>query len=190
MQIFPGVTINPAQCGGRPCVRGMRIRVSDVVALLASGLTPDEIMSEMSDLTAEDISACIRFAAQPRYLLSSIAPLGFHEEWFTLGVITEAQYGKIIAEYEASDDKNAEHYRYAALRNYIKANHPLSTEKVRRLYYLAEGDPDLSMSGAVMIELVCLPECPDDILDDAIADTARRHLSSFATRSKERRAGG
>ncbi len=64
MEIFPRITVNPAQCGGRPCVRGMRIRVSDVLDLLASGLSPDEIVAEMPDLTREDVYSCIRFASQ------------------------------------------------------------------------------------------------------------------------------
>ena len=58
------LTANPAQCGGRPCVRGMRIRVADVPDLLASGLTQAEVLEELPDLEAEDIVACLRFASQ------------------------------------------------------------------------------------------------------------------------------
>lgn len=58
------ITINPEQCGGRPCIRGMRIRVSDVLDLLASGLSPDEILIEMPDLEREDIFASIHYAAR------------------------------------------------------------------------------------------------------------------------------
>ena len=58
------ITINPEQCGGRPCIRGMRIRVSDVLDLLSSGLSPEEILEEMPDLEAEDISAAISYAAR------------------------------------------------------------------------------------------------------------------------------
>ena len=43
------ITVNPLQCGGRPCVRGMRIRVSDVLDLLATGLTPEQVVEELSD---------------------------------------------------------------------------------------------------------------------------------------------
>ncbi len=56
------ITVNPKQCGGRPCVRGMRIRVTDVLDLLANGLTPEKIREEMPDLEFEDIKACIKFA--------------------------------------------------------------------------------------------------------------------------------
>jgi uncharacterized protein (DUF433 family) len=58
------ITVDPEQCGGRPCVRGMRIRVIDVLDLLANGLSPQEILEEMPDLTEGDIAACIRFARQ------------------------------------------------------------------------------------------------------------------------------
>jgi uncharacterized protein (DUF433 family) len=55
------ITVNPAQCGGRPCIRGMRIRVIDVLDLLAAGLTQQQVLNELPDLEAEDISACLRF---------------------------------------------------------------------------------------------------------------------------------
>lgn len=57
------ITINPRQCGGRPCIRGMRIRVSDVLELFAAGLTAGEILGEMPDLEAEDLSAALQYAA-------------------------------------------------------------------------------------------------------------------------------
>ena len=56
------ITANPQQCGGRPCIRGMRIRVIDVLDLLAAGLSPEAILDEMPDLEAEDITASIQFA--------------------------------------------------------------------------------------------------------------------------------
>ena len=58
------VTVNPEQCGGRPCVRGMRIRVSDVLDLLAAGLTREQVLEELPDLEPEDVTACLRFASQ------------------------------------------------------------------------------------------------------------------------------
>ena len=57
------ITSNPDKCGGRPCIRGMRIRVTDVLGLLANGLSVKEILEEMPDLEAEDILACLQFAA-------------------------------------------------------------------------------------------------------------------------------
>jgi uncharacterized protein (DUF433 family) len=58
------ITVNPDQCGGRPCVRGMRIRVSDVLDLLAAGLSVDDVVAELSDLEREDVAACLRFASR------------------------------------------------------------------------------------------------------------------------------
>ena len=58
------ITINPKQCGGRPCIRGMRIRVADVLDLLAAGLNFDQILDEMPDLEREDITAAITYAKQ------------------------------------------------------------------------------------------------------------------------------
>ncbi len=63
-ELMDRITVDPEQCGGRPCIRGMRIRVSDVLDLLANGLSPDEIVEEMPDLKPEDIRASLRFASQ------------------------------------------------------------------------------------------------------------------------------
>ena len=57
------ITANAHQCGGRPCIRGMRIRVTDVLDLLCAGLSQEAILNEMPDVEAEDIAACIRFAS-------------------------------------------------------------------------------------------------------------------------------
>ena len=58
------ITINPKQCGGRPCIRGMRIRVSDVVDLFANGLTAEDILEEMPDLEREDLYAALQYASR------------------------------------------------------------------------------------------------------------------------------
>ncbi len=57
------ITFNPNQCGGRPCVRGMRIRVKDVLDLLAAGVAEAEILEDYPYLEAEDIVACLEYAA-------------------------------------------------------------------------------------------------------------------------------
>lgn len=56
------ITINPEQCGGRPCIRGMRIRVIDVLDMLAAGLTTAEITEELPDLETEDVIAAVQYA--------------------------------------------------------------------------------------------------------------------------------
>ena len=57
------VTVAPKMCGGRPCVRGLRIRVTDVLDLLASGLTAGQVVEELPDLELDDVFACLRFAS-------------------------------------------------------------------------------------------------------------------------------
>ena len=58
------ITVDPEQCGGRPCIRGMRIRVVDVLDLFAAGLTAEQILREMPDLEMEDLRATLRYAAR------------------------------------------------------------------------------------------------------------------------------
>ncbi|MBE9064023.1 DUF433 domain-containing protein [cf. Phormidesmis sp. LEGE 11477] len=58
------ITVNPRQCGGRPCIRGMRIRVSDVLDLFAAGLESQEILTEMPDLEADDLKAALAYASR------------------------------------------------------------------------------------------------------------------------------
>lgn len=58
------ITVNPKQCGGRPCIRSMRIRVSDVLDLFAAGLSADEILEDLPDLETEDIRAVLVYAAR------------------------------------------------------------------------------------------------------------------------------
>ncbi|HEX5709591.1 MAG TPA: DUF433 domain-containing protein [Pyrinomonadaceae bacterium] len=58
------ITVNPEQCGGRPCVRGMRIRVIDILDLFAAGLSAEQILEEMPDLEREDLQAALRYAAR------------------------------------------------------------------------------------------------------------------------------
>lgn len=58
------ITVNPKQCGGRPCIRGMRIRVTDVLDLISNGLSHAEILDEMPDLEIDDIKAAVSYARQ------------------------------------------------------------------------------------------------------------------------------
>ncbi|HEY0323148.1 MAG TPA: DUF433 domain-containing protein [Pyrinomonadaceae bacterium] len=58
------ITINPEQCGGRPYIRGMRIRVTDILDLFAAGLNAEQILQEMPDLEAEDLQAALQYAAR------------------------------------------------------------------------------------------------------------------------------
>jgi len=63
-ELLKRITSEPDKCGGRPCVRGLRIRVSDVLELLAARMSREEILLEHPDLEDEDLSACLIFASR------------------------------------------------------------------------------------------------------------------------------
>lgn len=68
------ITIEPDKRGGKPCIRGLRITVYDVLDYLASGMTPEQILVDFPDLNAEDIRACLAFAAdRERRIMSKSA---------------------------------------------------------------------------------------------------------------------
>lgn len=64
MSLLDRITVNPSQCGGRPCIRGMRVRVSDVLELLGAGVGVDEILVDYPDLEREDVDAVLVWAAR------------------------------------------------------------------------------------------------------------------------------
>ncbi len=68
------ITIEPGKRGGKPCIRGMRITVYDVLEYLASGMSEDQILGDFPDLTREDIRACLAFAADRERRFVSIPP--------------------------------------------------------------------------------------------------------------------
>jgi uncharacterized protein (DUF433 family) len=68
------ITIEPGKRGGKPCIRGLRITVYDVLEYLASGMTEDEILRDFPDLTRDDIRACLAFAADRERKLVSVPP--------------------------------------------------------------------------------------------------------------------
>jgi uncharacterized protein (DUF433 family) len=64
MSTLERITVNPSQCGGRPCIRGLRIRVKDILELLAAGASREEILEDYPYLETEDITAALEFAAR------------------------------------------------------------------------------------------------------------------------------
>lgn len=75
------ITINLKQCGGRPCIRGMKIRVSDILDLLGKGLTFDAILDELSDLEEKDIVAAIAYASQSVNQIINTTELSLQGWW-------------------------------------------------------------------------------------------------------------
>ena len=68
------LTVEPGKRSGKPCIRGLRITVYDILEYLASGMTEPEILADFPDLTREDIRACLAFAAERERCLVSIPP--------------------------------------------------------------------------------------------------------------------
>ncbi len=68
------ITIDPNKRGGKPCVRGLRITVYEVLDYLASDMTEEEILADFPDLTREDLKACIAFAADRERRLATVPP--------------------------------------------------------------------------------------------------------------------
>ena len=64
MDLLERITIEPGKCGGRPCIRGHRLRVSDVLDLIAAGATREEILADYSFLEDEDITAALTYASR------------------------------------------------------------------------------------------------------------------------------
>jgi uncharacterized protein (DUF433 family) len=67
------ITIEPGKRSGKPCIRGLRMTVTDVLEYLASGMSPDEIVADFPNLTLEDIRACLAFAADRERRLTVIS---------------------------------------------------------------------------------------------------------------------
>lgn len=68
------IALEPGKRGGKPCIRGLRITVTDVLEYLASGMSAEEILSDFPDLTAEDVRACLAFAADRERRLWAVPP--------------------------------------------------------------------------------------------------------------------
>lgn len=66
------ITIDPAKRGGKPCIRGLRITVYDVLEYLASGMTHQQILADFPDLTPDDLLACLAFAADRERRITGI----------------------------------------------------------------------------------------------------------------------
>jgi uncharacterized protein (DUF433 family) len=73
MNLLDRITIEPDKRGGKPCIRGMRISVYDVLDYLASGMSEDEILNDFPDLERDDIRACLAFAAERERRIMGLA---------------------------------------------------------------------------------------------------------------------
>ena len=74
MSYLDRITIEAGKRGGKPCIRGLRITVSDILEYLAAGMTEQQIMADFPDLETEDIKACLAFAADRERKFVSVPP--------------------------------------------------------------------------------------------------------------------
>jgi uncharacterized protein (DUF433 family) len=78
-ELLTRITFNPQQCGGRPYIRGMRIRVSDVLDLLAVGLNAAAILDELPDLEPDDLNASLLYASAQSFKISDMITIGIDD---------------------------------------------------------------------------------------------------------------
>jgi|SRR5688572_9397030 len=95
--------------------------------------------------------------------------LGFGDQWLRLGLLTEDGLRALVQEYEASDDKSTEHYRYRVFSRFLASHRPLSPRLAEALYELGRDDPYPPAGGAMMLDVVSLAECPAEVLERASA---------------------
>src|SRR3954469_11276101 len=95
--------------------------------------------------------------------------LQFSDPWLRLGLLSEDELCALGREYETSEDKNTEHYRYKVFSDYLALHKPLSSEMAEALYELGAEDPDQTMGQSMMSTIVGLAECPARVLEEASA---------------------
>lgn len=111
--------------------------------------------------------------------MSPVSPFGFTPGWFQLGIVTATVVARFQAEWDGGEDDNPEHYRYRAFTEFLATRRPLAPELAAALWELAETDTDLRW--VIRTELVRLPECPQSLLDAALA-SGLKHLARIIER--------
>jgi hypothetical protein len=109
--------------------------------------------------------------------------LQFSDSWLMLGLLSEDKLSELGHEYELSDDKNTEHYRYRIFQEYLTSHRPLSASMAEALYELGAEDTDTVMGGAMMGDIVSLAECPAQVLEKAYV-SGEKHLVKAAKRRR------
>ncbi len=98
-----------------------------------------------------------------------VRELEFTQEWIELGILTPEKLDEIEVEWSTSADRNTEHYRWRAFLDFIQSRSLLDERTLRCLYRLGANDPDRSMGGAIMVEILRRKDCPEDLLREAAA---------------------
>lgn len=110
---------------------------------------------------------------------------GFTPAWFALGIVDDTVLSRLRAEWDRGEDDNPEHYRYRVFREFLATRGPLAPELAAALFALGAVDPDRSMGGSMMADIVRRHECPPEVLDAAVA-SGRKHLVRIVERLRTR----
>jgi hypothetical protein len=108
--------------------------------------------------------------------------LGFTSAWFDLGIVDDAVLFKLKSRWDEGTDPHTEHYRYAAFREFLEGQRPLTPELASALFELGAADPEPGMGTAMMADIVHQPECPESLLQAALASGRE-----YVVRAVERR---
>jgi hypothetical protein len=101
--------------------------------------------------------------------------LGFTSKWYALGIANQTFLHRARVKWDNGEDSHAEHYRYWAFQEFLRSNRPISPSLAMSLFDLGASDVDHSMGGSMMLDIVRLLECPEEVL--AIAEASERpHL--------------
>ena len=109
--------------------------------------------------------------------------LQFSDRWLELGVLTVEELDALADAYESSTDRRSEHYRYGVFCRYVTSQRPLTAEIASALYALGSEDPDPALAGAMMHDVLRLPECPEAVIELALA-SGEAHLVRLAQRKR------
>jgi hypothetical protein len=113
------------------------------------------------------------------------ALLGFTPAWYALGIVDQAFLARARAKWDKGEDNHAEHYRYWAFREFLAVHRPLSAQLAAALYELGAADADQGMGGAIMVDIVYQPKCPEALLSAAAASGRRRLVRAVKRRRAE-----
>ena len=108
-----------------------------------------------------------------------LLPFGLTAPWFALGIVNPELLERMREEWERGHDDNPEHYRWWAFREFVVNHGELTEELAAALYELGDNDADRSMGGAMMAEIVRRPECPGQVIQQALS-SGRKHLVRLA----------
>jgi len=95
--------------------------------------------------------------------------LEFSNEWLELNIITPDLLDEFQREFDTGEDRNPEHYRWKAFDRFLKLNPALPPETLVSVYRLGELDPDCSMGGAMMRELLNRQDCPIELIEESLS---------------------